>query len=112
MPLEQFACITHNDQHCLFVNTSLVHGHLSTTICLLKVLHASVIVWCNRLSEAYYLLHVVGVVQEAIHIDALKCHIAQHGAHAQWCGLQDIILANFKQPPIVPQAAHRCLSKN
>lgn len=51
----------------------------------------------------------IGVVHDAIDINALEGDVVEHGAHVQVGVVENIVLANLQQLPPIAQAAHTCL---
>ena len=56
-----------------------------------------------------HLCDVGGVIDNAVKVNALEGAVAQHGTHAQGRALQDVVLSDLQQAPVISQAPHSCL---
>ena len=45
-------------------------------------------------------------VEDGVKVNAVEGNVLQHGAHAQACVLENVVLANLKQPAVRGQATH------
>ena len=45
-------------------------------------------------------------VEDGVKVNAVEGNVLQHGAHAQACVLENVVLANLQQPAVRGQATH------